>query len=316
MTTVSIRNFYQETFGSECPELNFFLDDQTHRDVGHFNVFNLEAMYGGCKAGITMPYNRRSYYKVSLIRGRNQVEYADKVMNVERQAVLFATPKIPYRYRPLDYNQSGHFCVFTTDFVTRTNAGISPDDLPIFSPQSDFVFDITDEQYAEVEAVFLKMHQEIRSDYAYKYDLLRTYLIELIHKGQKFHPFPASPAAGNASSRIFSLFIELLERQFPIEHSAHIMQLRTASDFADRLALHVNHLNKVLKEVTGKTTTEVISARILQEARMLLRQTAWTVSEIAFCLGFEEVAHFSNFFKKHVGESPAAYREHLKIANT
>ncbi|MGC3945429.1 MAG: helix-turn-helix transcriptional regulator [Chryseolinea sp.] len=316
MTTVSIRNFYKEVFGGECPDLNHFLTDQHHLDVGHFNVFNIADMYNTCNGKAPMPYNRRNYYKISLINGKNRVEYADKGMEVDQYAVLFATPKIPYRYQALDANQSGHFCVFTSNFITRANSGMALDELPIFSPQSDFVFSLTERQYAEVEAIFKKMHDEIGSDYAFKYDLLRNYVIELIHAGQKLKPFPTSTLSANASTRIFTLFVELLERQFPIEQSHQSMQLKTASDFADQLALHVNHLNKVLKETTGKTTTEVIAARVLQEARMLLRQTSWTISEIAYCLGFEEVAHFSNFFKKHTSTSPAAFRGSLKFANT
>jgi AraC-like DNA-binding protein len=88
-----------------------------------------------------------------------------------------------------------------------------------------------------------------------------------------------------------------------------VLQLKTAKDFADALRVHVNHLNKVLKEITGKTTTEIIASRINQEAKILLKQTTWNISEIAYSLGFEEVAHFSNFFKKHAQLSPAAYRD-------
>jgi AraC-like DNA-binding protein len=84
--------------------------------------------------------------------------------------------------------------------------------------------------------------------------------------------------------------------------------LRSAKDYADRLAVHVNHLNKVLKENTGKTTTGIISSRVLQEAKILLKQTDWNVSEIAYCLGFEEVAHFSNFFRKQTSFSPMGFR--------
>lgn len=152
------------------------------------------------------------------------------------------------------------------------------------------------------------MHTEISSDYAFKYDLLRNYTLELIHYGQKLKPIVAASNGVNASSRILGLFIELLERQFPIENTNQVLQLRTASDFADTLRIHVNHLNKVLKETTGRTTTEIIASRINQEAKILLKQTTWNVSEIAYSLGFEEVAHFSNFFKKHTKVSPAAFR--------
>nr|WP_262917189.1 helix-turn-helix transcriptional regulator [Subsaxibacter sp. CAU 1640] len=113
----------------------------------------------------------------------------------------------------------------------------------------------------------------------------------------------------NASTRIFTLFIELLERQFPIESTTQSLQLKTAKDFANTLRVHVNHLNKVLKESTGKTTTEIIASRVTQEAKVLLRQTSWNISEIAYSLGFDEVSNFSNFFKKNTDISPMAFRE-------
>ena len=59
---------------------------------------------------------------------------------------------------------------------------------------------------------------------------------------------------------------------------------------------------------TGRTTTDIISSRVVQEAKVLLKQTDWPISEIAYSLGFAEVAHFSNFFKKHTTLSPIACR--------
>jgi AraC-like DNA-binding protein len=87
-----------------------------------------------------------------------------------------------------------------------------------------------------------------------------------------------------------------------------VIQFKTPIDFAKALGIHINHLNKVLKEITGRSTTEIINGRIAEEAKILLRQTQRNVSEIAFALGFDEVAHFSNFFKKHTSMSPLKFR--------
>jgi len=167
---------------------------------------------------------------------------------------------------------------------------------------------LNQKQYEEIEAIFVKMHNEIRSDYQFKYDLLRNYVIELLHNGQKLKPMDSLIDNMNASSRTTSLFLELLERQFPIESSTQSLLLRNPKDYAETLNVHVNHLNKTLKERTGKTTSEIITSRILQESKVLLKSTSWNISEISNCLGFEEVAHFSNFFKKQSGLSPLAFR--------
>src|SRR5262249_7402790 len=90
------------------------IPDGIDKAVGHFNVFRIDEVLASLRAkkGV-MPYNRRNFYKISLIKGRNHVEYADKVMNIEKQGLLFATPRIPYHYVPQDDNQQGFFCIFT-----------------------------------------------------------------------------------------------------------------------------------------------------------------------------------------------------------
>ena len=308
MESVSIKEFYQDVLGAKCEKLNKFLDNQSNQDIGHFNVFDIEKLNASCNKG-AMPYNRRTYYKISLIKGKNRVEYANKVVDIDNYAVLFATPKIPYRYFPLDPEQSGHFCVFTNDFLAKSKTGINIDKLPLFSPKSGFVYQISQKQFDDLSLIFSKMHEEMQSDYEFKYDLLRNYAMELILKGQKLEPISSQDRNNtNASARIFTLFIELLERQFPIESTNQVLKLKTAKDFAETLGIHVNHLNKVLKEITGKTTTEIISSRINQEAKILLKETPWNISEIAYSLGFDEVAHFSNFFKRKTKLSPLSFR--------
>jgi len=306
--TASLNDFYREVSGFTGKEVSSLLPPGIDKEIGHFNVFDVAQTIAEVKRKSVMPYNRRAYYKISLIQGKNRAEYADKVIEVEKNALLFATPKVPYHWVPMDPNQAGFFCVFTGEFLVKNKSGVILDELPIFQSGGYPVFEISDEEATEIAPVFRKMQKEIASDYTYKYDLLRNYVLELIHYGQKLQPATVLHPAHNASARVTSLFIELLERQFPIESPSQQLQLRSAKDYADRLAIHVNHLNKVLKESTGKTTTAIISSRLIQEAKILLRQTDWNISEIAYSLGFEEVAHFSNFFKKQTSVAPLSFR--------
>lgn len=308
MKSKSIEEFYQEIAADSNSEKNGLLPNGIQKEIGHFNVFSIKELYERLKEKSFMPYDRRAYYKISLIRGKNRAEYADKTINIKKQALLFATPKIPYHYVPLDAEQSGQFCVFTAEFLTKEKSGIELDKLPIFQTDGYPVFQLTEEETLAIDLIFNKIHKEINSDYVYKYDLIRNYVAELIHFGQKLQPVTALYSKHNSAARVSSLFMELLERQFPIESPRQRLELKSPTDFATRLAIHVNHLNKVLKENTGKTTTELISERLIQEAKILLKETDWNISEIAYSLGFEELAHFSNFFKKQTSLTPISFR--------
>ncbi len=160
---------------------------------------------------------------------------------MERNTLLFATPNVPYHWIPQDPNQSGQFCIFTGDFLIPARSGVVLDDLPIFRAGGYPVFEASDDDFAEIQAVFDRMQKKITSNYAHKYDLLRNYVLELIHYGQKLQPATALHPTHTASARVTSLFIELLERQFPIGTPQQQLRLRTAKDYADRLAIHVNH---------------------------------------------------------------------------
>ena len=302
MAITTLEEFYKDTAA--------LIPEGINKEIGHFNVFNIADITQNLKLkpNVPMPYNRRAYYKISLIIGCNKAEYADKVITIEKSALLFATPKIPYNYIPQNHDQSGYFCIFTDEFLIQSKSGVVLDDLPIFRPGGYPIFQLSADDTDELNHIFKKMYKELSSGYAFKYDLIRNYILELIHYGQKLQPASSLYPSHTASARVSSLFIELLERQFPIESPNQKLGLRTAKDYADRLAVHVNHLNKVLKENTGKTTTTIINNRIVQEAKILLKQTDWNISEIAYCLGFEQVAHFSNFFRKQTKLAPLAFR--------
>lgn len=275
------------------------------KEIGHFNVFNA-ARFVGMNPD-PLPYSRRDFYKVALISGRNRYSYADKVIEVEDNAILFANPQVPYQCDHLAMQQGGYFFVFTEAFF-RQFTSIKLPEYPVFKPGGNPVVHLPQEQVPAVRELFEKMLAEKDSDYAYKYDLLRNYALELIHIGLKLQPLTEVQHHSNASSRISVMFSELLERQFPIESPVQQVNFRTAIDFATQLSVHVNHLNKALKDTTGKSTSELISERFVQEAKTLLRHTDWNVSEIGYCLGFQEPAHFNNFFKKKTLVTPRAFR--------
>lgn len=80
------------------------------------------------------------------------------------------------------------------------------------------------------------------------------------------------------------------------------------ADFAMDLHVSVNHLNKVLQQTTKCSTRDWIVKRQIAEAKMLLKYTAWPISQVAFTMGFEDPSYFSKFFHRSVGRTPTQYR--------
>lgn len=292
----TLKEFYESKFQS--------VPDDLRKEMGHFNVFKLDPYVGeGAKPA---PYRRRDYYKITLLEGNGKFLYADKEIAVQNYALVFSNPQIPYSWQDRDRITSGDFCIFDQNFFYQYG---NLNQYSLFQPNGNHVFELKKDQFIFLKGIYARMFEEINSDYIHKYDLLRTLVYEMVHFALKMQPAGSLEKHHiNASQRISNLFMELLERQFPIDDPQQLVPLRSASDYAEKLNVHVNHLNRSIKEITDKTTSQIIAERILKEAKILLKQTAWTVSEISYTLGFSEPTHFNNFFKKHVQISPVKFR--------
>jgi AraC family transcriptional regulator, transcriptional activator of pobA len=292
----TIEEFYKRKFD--------WMPDTIKNEIGHFNVFSLEPFVGDKAQPV--PYKRRDYYKIMLVVGNSQVHYADKVVEVKKQALSFSSPLIPYKWEHLDNIRTGSFCVFNQHFFHQYG---NLNQYSVFQPNGIHIFELIDDQVEKLAAIYKRMFEEINSDYIHKYDVLRNLVFELLHFAMKIQPTANFDKQQiNASKRISMLFLELLERQFPIDDTHQRINLRSPSEYADQLNIHVNHLNRAAKETTQKTTSQIIAERILQESKILLKYSNWSVAEIAYALGFNEATHFNNFFKKYVQISPLKFR--------
>lgn len=255
-----------------------------------------------------LTFGRRDYYKVALLTGCSRYNYATRGVLIDRPALVFSNPLIPYSWEPVSEEQGGYLCMFTEEFLIINDRAASLQESPLFRLGSDPVYWVNEAQYADLSYLFRKMLQEMDSTYLYQQEVVRNYLNLVIHEALKLQPQTTYYQHPNAASRIVSLFQGLLERQFPIDSPAHGPKLRTPGDFARQLSVHVNHLNRVVRALTGKPTSAHIAERLISEAKALLQHTSWSTAEIAYGLGFAYPTYFNNFFKKQTGTSPSALR--------
>lgn len=99
-----------------------------------------------------------------------------------------------------------------------------------------------------------------------------------------------------------------LTEQFKQLIVKYIHHHQSISFYAQHLNVSPNHLNKVVKQTTGKHASMLIAEMLVLEARVLLKHSELTISEIAFKLGFVDQSYFSRFFKTHTGNTPKQYR--------
>ena len=80
------------------------------------------------------------------------------------------------------------------------------------------------------------------------------------------------------------------------------------AEYATALGVTPTHLTRAVKAATGKTAAELLTERVLFEARVLLRDTVRPAQDIARHLGFGSAAYFTRFVQQHTGKPPSKLR--------
>ena len=98
-------------------------------------------------------------------------------------------------------------------------------------------------------------------------------------------------------------------RKFNVLVEMHFKEKHRVKDYADLLFKSPKTLSNLFKQYNDKSPLQVINERIVLEAKRQLSYTNKTIDELAYELGYSDAAHFSKFFKKHVGDSPNGFRK-------
>jgi AraC family transcriptional regulator, transcriptional activator of pobA len=159
------------------------------------------------------------------------------------------------------------------------------------------------EACGSVTALFEALAAELeRPPDPYRVDVIRHLVSTLLLWTERWYDAGRRERreADDADVQLLRRFTERLERDFATHHDAR--------HYADALAVPAAALAQALSRVTGRSTKELVTERVMVEAARLLRYTDLTVGEIAYRVGFADPLYFSRAFKRYSGRSPQAYR--------
>jgi AraC family transcriptional activator of pobA len=153
--------------------------------TGDFKIFRVEELLTRTEEKLLIPHPYGARYQIGLIIGCNKPTCTERILGIKKNALLFVTPRNAYNWKQLFDPQSGYFCVFSHDFMIRDGSNLVLDDLPIFNSGKFPLFFLSDKEVEAILLIVKKIYDDLSSDYVFKDDLLRNYILELIHCGQK-----------------------------------------------------------------------------------------------------------------------------------
>lgn len=255
---------------------------------------------------------RHNYYSIILIEQGTctlKADFAEYAL--EGAVMLFFAPYQPFMIRtnaPIRgwalHFHSDFFCIHKHDREVSCH-GV------LFNTIYEPPFLTLDESDAMKFGGFIEqMLEEMQSGETAQYEMLVSHLkIFLIHGTRlKAKQCSALPMLAQEAKEPFILqsLKDAVEQHYRTKHSA--------SEYADMLNISAKTLAKMTKRHFNKTLTEIISERIIIEAKRELYLTSKAVKEIAYELGFNDEHYFSRFFKTNADVSPQMYRDTVGFA--
>jgi len=167
--------------------------------------------------------------------------------------------------------------------------------------------EVPEGEIARLESVIAALEAEaVRPPDARSAELERHLLSVLLLWLERWHEATRTERrdADDAEVQLHQRFAERLEADYARHHDA--------AHYADALGVPAAALSRALSHVTGRSTKELVTDRVMLEAARLLRFTDLTVQAIGHRVGFRDPLYFSRAFKRHQGEAPQAYRARVQ----
>jgi AraC family transcriptional activator of pobA len=250
--------------------------------------------------------NRREFYKILYItKGGCVLSIGLKSYYVDKPTIFFIHPNEILTFKKMDWESDGFILFFKRKLADNNQSlKIILDKYALFSDTNKSAILLTDTDVKELDPIFEKMLSLAASEE----DLLQIYLQLLMATAGKNASHPEPDTISDEFKHI-NEFFQLLENEVSGINYTSPIQTKTAQEFADKLLVHPNHLNALLKKHTGKNVSTHIKTKLLEESKILLVQTDWSVQQIGYAVGFADQPNFSQFFKKNAGTTPAEFRK-------
>lgn len=272
--------------------------DEMKALAGDFFVLPVEDMYQHLARPV--PAIRATSHSILYItEGEARMGVGSTNYTIGPNQMLVVAAGQVFSFAPGDINK-GYICNFSNGLIT---AKFGSAELlhsfeflkiwgnPLIMPDA--------ETSGYIREVFKRLIIEFSQNKLANVDVLQPYLLSLLTEINRAY-VPLLPKGNAQSNTIVNKFKELVFENFRTS--------KLVADYAGMLNITPNHLNKIIRKATQKSPSVWIDEALICEARVLLVQTDFTISEIAHAVGLDDPSYFTRLFKRYEGITPSAYR--------
>ena len=170
---------------------------------------------------------------------------------------------------------------------------------PTFFLKPYYFTDVIPKQEADIISKIIELI-ELEYKSAFRKPLITAYCTAFF-----FHLTSLLEQRKNIQSERMLTILQLIETHFTTEKEVRF--------YAEKVSVSTRRINEISMQFTGFTVKQLITDRLTTEAKRMITTEELPYKEIAYELGFNDVAYFSRFFKQNTGYTPDVFRKHKFI---
>lgn len=297
---------YYETIGLSAPE-------NPHFDIRSFEE-NMSTVVHKME-----PFRHEFYFIGIKVDGGGKVLLGHNTDFPKGVTIFFNSPFQIQSWDTLP-DWSGYYIILSHEFIASSHLfDRLLDDYPFLKIDESTPFEIDKKEVSEVLFIYERIKGEFESEHSDKISFIEVFVLQLLNQVRRlFHKKvdinKAKEQIRSADLKLLSQFQELVKISFhPEKEIKTDAKLHSPSYYANLLHMHPNHLNAVVKSITGITALNLIHQHIIQLAKAELAQSNVSIKEIAYKLHFDSPSNFGSFFKKNTGITPLSYRKTMNL---
>ncbi|SHN43256.1 AraC family transcriptional regulator [Chitinophaga sp. CF418] len=270
----------------------------------YFEIHTLEEMKRKGLCLNEQPERLQHFEIIWFKTGKGQITIDTVQHSVGHNMIYCLTPG-QVRICRLPGAAEGYYISFSQDFIYRwatytiNSAWLDTNIYGMSIP----AIKADDEMKDEMEDLMEKMEKEYTHHYLLRSEILAGLLNILVIYITRKLQLRVYEQAQSKEIELVQKFIALVK--------VHFRTMKFVADYAGELFVTANHLNRIVKKITGTPASSHIQQHIIMEAKRQALHSNVSMKEIAYLLGFEDHSHFSKYFKNNSGMNFSSFKKGL-----
>lgn len=269
------------------------------RNIGGENVQNYKA-----SEEFYQPHKRDFFEIGVIVRHKKEMKIGGQNFKEMTNGLAIVSPfqTITYGKDNSNNQDEGYVLYFKSSILENLNQPCEVvNEFSFFKMHTLALYFLSEEDFEEVYLLADELYHEAKNEKLHSFEIIKSLLLVFLYKIKRITINNEGIVAVNRFEKIMSKF----------ENAIHAgnYSLLSVQSCAEQLNISPIYLSECVKKVTGKSAQRILIDYKILQAKALLHQKGMTLDRLADTLGFNDVANFNQFFKRHTGITPTQFRK-------